>query len=345
MTFFNFLLLICLLIACKDPAKNESNQKTADMTIILAGTQAGAQSGTQAGSEAGSEAGSQVVDMQTAISDQMIPVDQMSFTDQNLMNVDMNTVTDMSIKPPRYGAWSEWSVCVDGLQQRTRACISGLEQEVDCQLCGPEACAEQQSCTTVDCALIGRNVAWGGDCRFTPDSAECMSNYQNCSAVLQEQATLCDRQGCIWVGAIECSIGGSVSNLNVYGGKGDCLANGQNQYHYSDWSNWGQCLSQQQSRTRACLDLQNQVVDCALCGGLCDETQACESYTCDQLGVNVVDCSPNVPGNYANCSMVLVQAKTRCENNGCRWQGPTECRIGGSVSNGNCYGEMGSCVP
>ncbi len=254
---------------------------------------------------------------------------------------------DMMIKDqyipqmPHFGLWSQWSECANGQQVRQRECLNPQDEPINCEQCGGPACMEQRECTA--CDLIGVNVAYGGNC-MNSNSAECMDNYQACSAILQDHAARCFDSGCLWVGPTECSVGGSVSNATVYGGKGDCLSTTSPQYHYADWSNWSACANNEQQRTRACLDAQNQVADCQFCGGVCEERQACQSLSCELYGVNVVNCNPNVPGDLNACNDVLYSSKQRCESNGCVWTGPLQCTIGGSVSNGNCYGGTSSCA-
>jgi hypothetical protein len=110
-----------------------------------------------------------------------------------------------------YSAWSSWSGCSEGQQQRVRSCQRQDGEEADCALCGG-GCLEARSCAP--CANFGVNAV---DC-----SPNVPGNKAACDQVLLGRRDACVAAGCAWFGPTSCAIGGSASNTSCYGARAEC---------------------------------------------------------------------------------------------------------------------------
>jgi hypothetical protein len=270
--------------------------------------------------------------------------------------VDAALMPDAAPVPAAYGPWSAWGACDGAQSHRTRACLQPEQGAVDCAECGG-LCAEAQPCA-IDCAPLGANVV---DC-----SPQVPGNEPACTNVLVGAEARCVAAGCHWQGPDACVIGGSASNANCFGGTGLC-SDAPAAVCAEMGVNVVDCSPQAPGNQPACTNvLAGAEGRCLAAGCFWQGPEACEiggsvssancfggtglcsdappaPVACDQFGINVVNCNPNVPGDQAACTGVLAGAQARCVENGCFWNGPDACEIGGSVSNAACFGGMGQC--
>ena len=249
--------------------------------------------------------------------------------------VDAVPPADAAVPLMAYGPWDAWGPCEGEQRHRSRSCLENGDAPVDCALCGG-ACEEAEPCDA-DCARLGLNVV---NCHPQPPG-----DADTCTGVLQGGRDRCLARGCVWEGPEQCAVGGSVSNGNCFGATAACLDTAEmpSDFEYGPWGPWSHCADGHQTRARECREVGGGSVDCESCGGACEESSPCD-VPCAALGINVVNCHPQPPGDLAACNGVLTGAQLRCVQNGCRWQGPDACIVGGSVSNANCFGGTGACL-
>lgn len=118
----------------------------------------------------------------------------------------------------------------------------------------------------------------------------------------------------------------------------DCSSEVACTFRYTEWSVGKDCVQFERERTRECERSDGQVVACERCGGECVDSSPC----CD-IDFNVVDCSPEIPGDPNTCNSSLDNREAQCRAHGCSWSGPNACSIGGSSSMSDCYGARARC--
>lgn len=236
------------------------------------------------------------------------------------------SASDLGACTYAYVAWSDFGACSNtcgtGTQTRTRTCRRSDGDTAECASCGG-ACSEDRSCTSD----AGCTYAWSEWSAFGACSTTCGTGTQT-------RTRTCQRSDAAAADCARC--GGACSDSQ------GCTAGAGCPFAYAAWSDWGECVGGSQTRTRSCAQEGGTQVDCAKCGGECSETRAC--VACSTFGVNVVMCAPTVPGDPAACAGVLQTKHDECVAQGCAWNGPTVCAIGGSVSNASCYGGTASCL-
>lgn len=214
--------------------------------------------------------------------------------------------------------------CDDGNMKSDDGCSSSCKVELEFACSGePSQCVPCVDADPLNCTLAFHYTDWAA--------------WDECGAACghgtQTRTRQCLRSDANFVDCAYC--GGQCSDSQA------CTAPTECPPAYTGWSDWTTCTDNMQSRTRTCESTEdNSTLDCADCGGECSQSRAC--LPCG-YGVNVVNCSPNVPGDPSACGLSLIEARDRCVETGCTWSGPVSCIVGGSQSNTSCYGGTANC--
>jgi hypothetical protein len=114
------------------------------------------------------------------------------------------------------------------------------------------------------------------------------------------------------------------------------------------WTDWtcGACSAECGGGTRPCTrtcTAPEPSCGGAQCDGLDAMDEPCNVQSCCPPGYNVVNCNPSAPGDKDACEAALSASRATCQALGCTPSDPGACTVGGSPSNAECYGAIGTC--